>query len=390
MQSVLWNVDDGFAAGVGEAGGSGMAAWNAGSDEAGGSGMAADPAIKVIGGEGSDDVDRPVLRLAHLYPDLLNLYGDYGNILALKRRARLHGIDLVVENYSIGQSFEPAAIDLFFMGGGQDSEQSALHRDLFEEKRDLLYEAVEAGKVFLCICGGYQLMGQRFVTHEGETIRGLGILDIETRGESGRLIGDTAYYCDLLAEAVTDPGARDSSWVGADPGPGAGTKVGSYAGADPGLGASSGSESGADASESLGSASGAARETWAGATGGSTAGLIDLSGRKWSPDDPGLLFGFENHSGRTYLGEGVRPMARVIKGHGNNGKDHTEGAVYKNVYGTYSHGSFLPRNPAMADHLLSIAFLNRYGRPMEKRSLDEKYERLARQLEIERQKLGSV
>ena len=68
-----------------------------------------------------------------------------------------------------------------------------------------------------------------------------------------------------------------------------------------------------------------------------------------------ILYGFENHSGRTYLGEGVKPLAKVLTGSGNNGEDRTEGAIYKNVYCTYSHGSFLPKNPEMTDYLIKTA-----------------------------------
>jgi CobQ-like glutamine amidotransferase family enzyme len=79
-------------------------------------------------------------------------------------------------------------------------------------------------------------------------------------------------------------------------------------------------------------------------------------------DDDGTtrtLVGFENHSGRTYLGAGARPLGRVLAGHGNNGEDGTEGAVYRNVFGCYMHGSLLPKNPHFADHLLHLALARR-------------------------------
>ncbi|MGH2501323.1 MAG: type 1 glutamine amidotransferase, partial [Ktedonobacterales bacterium] len=73
------------------------------------------------------------------------------------------------------------------------------------------------------------------------------------------------------------------------------------------------------------------------------------------------LVGFENHGGRTYLGAGAQPLGRVLYGHGNNSEDHQEGCVYRNTYGTYMHGSLLPKNPHLADHLISLALRRRYG-----------------------------
>ena len=73
------------------------------------------------------------------------------------------------------------------------------------------------------------------------------------------------------------------------------------------------------------------------------------------------IVGFENHSGKTYLGAGVKPMGKVLAGFGNNGEDGTEGARYKNVFGTYSHGSLLPKHPKLADHILRVALERKYG-----------------------------
>ena len=82
-------------------------------------------------------------------------------------------------------------------------------------------------------------------------------------------------------------------------------------------------------------------------------------------DQPGVnIIGFENHSGKTYLQDGVRPMGKVLKGFGNNGEDGTEGVRYKNVYGTYSHGCLLPKNPEVADALLSAALERKTGQGM--------------------------
>ncbi len=213
------------------------------------------------------------IRLCHLYPDLLNLYGDRGNILSLVRRASLRGIEITVEGISINDHFDPDRYDIIFLGGGQDNEQKILRNDFVVKKGSSVRRAVERNKVFLCICGGFQMMGKYYEEHGGKRIECLGALDIWTIGHEERFIGNTIYQCDLLKDEVP-------------------------------------------------------------------------------MDEPEILYGFENHSGRTFLGDRVDPLAKVVKGFGNNGQDKTEGAIYKNVFCTYSHGSFLPKNPAMTDFLI--------------------------------------
>ena len=236
---------------------------------------------------------QPKLKLCHLYPDLLNLYGDRGNIIALMRRASLRGIELTVDAITLGEKFDPLKYDMVFLGGGQDAEQNILRKDFVTEKGSAVKEAVAANKVFLCICGGYQMMGLYYEEHDGVKIDCLGALNVWTVGEKNRFIQDTVYSCDFL------PGDK-------------------------------------------------------------------------------LLYGFENHSGRTYLGEGVKPLAKVLSGAGNNGRDGYEGAVYKNVYCTYSHGSFLPKNPAMTDYLLKKAVEVQTGAAFVLPELDTDIEDFAR------------
>lgn len=215
------------------------------------------------------------IRLAHLYPDCLNLYGDFGNLLALRHRAKLRGLEVSYHRVSLGDRFDPKAYDFCFIGGGQDQEQSQLLQDL-KQKRTAILEAAESGLPFLCICGGYQLMGQAFYTQSGDVIEGLGFLPVETRGASERLIGDVVV---------------SATWLGS----------GEFS----------------------------------------------------------QLFGFENHSGRTRLFPGATPLGTVLYGNGNDETSKTEGCVRNHVYGTYLHGSFLPKNPAMTDHLLQLACQNR-------------------------------
>ena len=238
------------------------------------------------------------LRICHMYPDLLNLYGDRGNVLSLIRRAELRGISVKLVPVSIGDDFDQNDFDIVFLGGGQDAEQNVIRRDFVEVKGPKVKEAIESGMVFLCICGGYQMLGKYYQEHDGTKIECLGAIDVYTVGEDVRYIQDTTYEAAFLKEE----GVEDSA----------------------------------------------------------------------------ILYGFENHSGRTYLGPTVKPMAKVLEGAGNNGKDGFEGAIYNNVYCTYSHGSFLPKNPRMTDHLLSLALKRRYGEDYELPELSTENEDFAR------------
>ena len=233
-----------------------------------------------------------------MYPDLLNLYGDRGNVLSLIRRAELRGIKVKLVPVSIGDEFDQNDFDIVFLGGGQDAEQNVIRKDFVEVKGPKVKEAIENGMVFLCICGGYQMLGNYYQEHDGTKIECLGAIDVYTVGEDVRYIQDTTYEADFLKE----DGVEGS----------------------------------------------------------------------------GILYGFENHSGRTYLGPTVKPMAKVLEGAGNNGKDGFEGAIYNNVYCTYSHGSFLPKNPRMTDHLLRVALKRRYGDDYELPELSTENEDFAR------------
>lgn len=212
------------------------------------------------------------LNICHLYPDLLNVYGDLGNILVLKYRAEQRGIKVNVFNISLGDPFDPELYDITFFGGGQDYEQSIVSEDLNRNKKQGLTDYIEKGKVFLSICGGYQLLGKYYTTPDGEKLDGLGILDIYTEGGNTRFIGNTVIRNEDFNETYV---------------------------------------------------------------------------------------GFENHSGRTYIGD-LKPLGKVIAGYGNNGEDGYEGCIYKNCFCTYFHGSLLSKNPDLADRLISTALNNKY------------------------------
>ena len=151
-----------------------------------------------------------------------------------------------------------------------------LLEDLHRGKDWEIRAAVEDGLPFLTICGGYQMLGSYYETHDGQRCDFIGALDLHTVGAPTRMIGNYKFQC----------------------GP---------------------------------------------ASGGS------------------VVVGFENHSGKTWLGPGVEPLGRVLAGFGNNGEDGTEGARYKNVFGTYSHGPLLPKNPEFCDYLLLTALRRKYG-----------------------------
>ena len=230
------------------------------------------------------------LKIAHLYPDLLNLYGDSGNILCLEKRMKWRGIDCNVYRLDSAKMLRDNDYDIIFIGGGQDFEQSLILKDLGKGADDVLRNEIEKGTVLLAICGGFQLLGNYYETHTGERMQFTGILDFYTVGGDKRLIGNYAYK---------------------------------------------------------------------------TA-------------DKMKIIGFENHSGRTYLCRGLKPLGKVIKGCGNNGKDKTEGVRYKNTFGTYCHGPMLPKNPGFADMMIEKALLNKYGEA-QLLPLDNTLELLARE-----------
>jgi lipid II isoglutaminyl synthase (glutamine-hydrolysing) len=217
-----------------------------------------------------------MLRIAHLYADEMNIYGDRGNILTLTKRAEWRGIAVEVRAIGRGPAPDLSEIDLIFWGGGQDRDQELVFIDAARHKVDAIREAIDGGAVVLAVCGGYQLLGEYYVTAEGKKLPGLGLVDLHTVPGSKRNIGNIVIETDEL-------------------------------------------------------------------------GL-----------QPKTLVGFENHSGKTYLGPGLRPLGRVLRGAGNNGEDGSEGVASGNIFGTYLHGSLLPKNPHFADLLIERA-LGRQG-----------------------------
>src|SRR5437763_5681923 len=139
-----------------------------------------------------------VLRVCALYPDLMNIYADRGNLLLLERRCRWRGIGFELSSSGLGEALDPGGADLFYIGGGQDRDQARCAVDLAEIKRDALHEVASAGGVVLAVCGGYQLLGRSYQLGD-ETLPGVEPVDLHTVREEGpRLIGNVAIEVELV------------------------------------------------------------------------------------------------------------------------------------------------------------------------------------------------
>lgn len=148
------------------------------------------------------------MRVCALYPDLMNIYADRGNLLMLERRCAWRGIGFELASSSLGEELDASAHDLFYLGGGQDRDQRLCAEDLLATKRAGLHEAAARGAVVLGICGGYQLLGHSY-TLGAEEIEGVGLLDVRTvREDAPRLIGNVAIEVHLDVEHADDTGAR--------------------------------------------------------------------------------------------------------------------------------------------------------------------------------------
>jgi CobQ-like glutamine amidotransferase family enzyme len=139
----------------------------------------------------------PVLRVCALYPDLMNIYADRGNLLMLERRCAWRGIGFELAAAGLGEAIDPEAHDLFYLGGGQDRDQVLCAHDLVETKREALHAAAASGGLVLGICGGFQLLGHAYELGD-EEVPGLGLVDLRTvRVDSHRLVGNVAIEVEL-------------------------------------------------------------------------------------------------------------------------------------------------------------------------------------------------
>ncbi|MBA2764942.1 MAG: glutamine amidotransferase [Thermoleophilaceae bacterium] len=139
----------------------------------------------------------PVLRVCGLYPDLMNIYADRGNLILLQRRCEWRGIGFEFSRCGLGDRLDPSAADLLYIGGGQDRDQALVAEDLVANKRGAVHEAAGSGVVLLAVCGGYQLLGESYALGE-RTLPGVGLVDLRTvRGTGPRLIGNCVIEADL-------------------------------------------------------------------------------------------------------------------------------------------------------------------------------------------------
>jgi lipid II isoglutaminyl synthase (glutamine-hydrolysing) len=141
------------------------------------------------------------IRVGHLYPDYLNIYADRGNIAVLARRAAWRGHELEVESIGLGDTVEPGAQDLLYIGGGQDREQALVAQDI-AGKGQSLREAATGGAAVLAVCGGFQLLGRFYRDRSGAELPGAGVLPLHTIAGDRRMIGDVLLECEL------EPGER--------------------------------------------------------------------------------------------------------------------------------------------------------------------------------------
>lgn len=205
------------------------------------------------------------IKIAHLYPERMSIYGDFGNVIALTQRMNWRGIKNEVVEVEVGEKL-PDDLDLIFIGGGQDKGQVIVSEDLVK-KGQQIREFVEDGGPLLSVCGGYQLLGEYFISNDYGQLEGISLFNVISKATQTRMIGNIVVQSEKF----------------------------------------------------------------------------------------GQLVGFENHSGATEFIGRANPLGKVKKGFGNNPNDKIEGVIYKNAIGTYMHGSFLPKNPKVADWLIQQA-----------------------------------
>lgn len=231
-----------------------------------------------------------------MYPNLMNTYGDRGNIITLSYRIKKRRIKTKILTISIDDDPKLIlSVDILFMGGAQDKQQEIVNKDLIENKGVFLKQKIEQYTPGLYVCGAYQFLGRYYKAADGKIIEGLKIFDLYTESpglNAKRLIGDLIVESDLFKNKK--------------------------------------------------------------------------------------LIGFENHTGRTYLGVNVKPLAKVIKGYGNNDVDKTEGMIYKNSLGTYMHGPILPKNPEVADWLIQKALEVKYKKKIKLKKINDNLENQAK------------
>lgn len=145
------------------------------------------------------------LTIGYLYGDLMNIYGDIGNIICLKKRCEWRGIEVTIKNFSIGNLMKKGQADLFFFGGGQDQQQGVVARDLVKSaKGKVIREEVERRVPLLSICGGYQLLGDYYKPHKGPKLEGIGLFPAYTLASYNRMIGNIVISSAFMVSSNND------------------------------------------------------------------------------------------------------------------------------------------------------------------------------------------
>jgi lipid II isoglutaminyl synthase (glutamine-hydrolysing) len=143
------------------------------------------------------------INIGYLYGDLMNIYGDAGNIIVLKKRLEWRGIEVEVKNFSVGERMQNNEIDLVFFGGGQDEAQGVVADDLVKTgKGEIVKQNIEEGMPTLAICGGYQLLGDYYQADNGEKLIGVGALPVYTKAGHRRMIGNMVIETESLGKVV--------------------------------------------------------------------------------------------------------------------------------------------------------------------------------------------
>jgi CobQ-like glutamine amidotransferase family enzyme len=151
------------------------------------------------------------IRLVHLYPDLMSVYGDRGNVLTLSRRAEWRGIPLEVHELSLDDELDARNVDLIFFGGGQDREQAVVSPDFLRQKGAAVVQAVEDGAALLSVCGGYQLLGTSYTTVDGQELPGAGLFQARSVPGPRRHIGNVLIETELGGQRRTLVGFENHS-----------------------------------------------------------------------------------------------------------------------------------------------------------------------------------
>ena len=284
--------------------------------------------------------------LTHLYPKQMSLYGDMGNILAIKYRLNKLGWQVVYQAVNMGENL-PEITDFYFLGGGQDKEQLLIFEDLLK-KKEKLQESLQKGTAMLAICGGYQLLGESFVTGDKQIIKGLGILPIRTvapdKNVKSRCVGNIVLKC-LIPEIA------GTQLIGFENHSGR-THFTVPIKANNNPLRSNSADQNVDSKTNLRTNSA-----------DSDNSNYNQKNNYLTNYNKSRFIQLENNSSQDQKIEGlVQPLGQVLVGFGDNTDQIHEGCVWQNVVGTYLHGPCLAKNPKLTNWLLKRAIITKQNR----------------------------